>query len=83
MEGSCCVAVLEAAPAPDAPCPPQPGLEQGASSRVRGMRKSLMGIPSAWSCCTLVVPWPEGQQGGKDEDGHGQGAEGMCFFLAD
>lgn len=51
MGGSVCVAVLEAAPARDAPCPPLPRLERDTSSRVRGTGKSPVEIPSAWCCC--------------------------------
>lgn len=52
MEGSRCVAALEAAPAQDAPRPLRPGAKQGAAGGVRGERRRvLVEIPPAWSCC--------------------------------
>lgn len=81
MEGSCCVAVLQAAPARDAPCPPHPRMKWDVSSRVRGTGKSLVKFLRHGPA--VVVPWPEGHQGGRDGNGHDQEAEGVCFFLVD
>lgn len=64
MEGSCCVAVLEAAAARDAPCPPQPRLKRDASSRVRGTGKSLVEIPSPWSRCGGATAGGDTREGG-------------------
>ena len=52
MEGSCCVATLEAAPTRDAPRPPRPGVKWGAAGGVRGERhRVLVETPLAWSRC--------------------------------
>lgn len=81
MEGSCCTAALEAAPARDAPRPLCPRVKRGAASGVRGAGcwwKSLRHSPTA------VAARPERPWGGRGEEGHGQGAEGTCcFFLVE
>lgn len=49
MEGSCCVAVLEGAPAHDAPCPSPPRLKQAERHReISGGNSSSMVL--LWWC---------------------------------
>ena len=78
MEGSGCVAALQAAPAHDVPRPLCPGAKHGSTGEARGAGcwwKSFLHGPAA------VVGWPGGHRGGRDGEGYGQGAEGTCCFF--
>ena len=63
MEGSGCVAALQAAPAHDVPRPLRPGAKHGSTGEARGAGcwwKSFLHGPAA------VVGWPGGHRGGRE-----------------
>lgn len=78
MEGSRCVATLEAAPARDAPRPMAPRAEAGRC-RMHPRRgvQTIGGTPS----CVVLWWWWQGWRNIKEAESHGQGAEVVCCSI--
>lgn len=78
MEGSHCVATLEAAPARDAPHPMAPCAEARCCwLRPRRAVRSIGGTPS---CVVLWWRW-QGWRNVREAENHGQGAEVACCSI--